>query len=112
MISKRSAPSFIWREVCDGWTLIDAPDLNVIQERMPPATSELLHVHAHVRQLYFILDGEATFDLDVRLELVHAGEALAIEPLTPHRISNRSQQPLEFLVISSSPPRHDRENLE
>jgi mannose-6-phosphate isomerase-like protein (cupin superfamily) len=79
---------------------------------MPPATSELLHTHAHVHQVYFVLEGEATVDLDGRSKSVHAGEALVIEPMTPHRISNGSQTELEFLVISSSPPRHDRENLE
>lgn len=112
MISKQNAPSFTWRNVCDGWTLLDVADLHVLHERMPPATSELLHTHARVHQLYFVLEGEATIDLGGRSESLHAGEALVIEPSTPHRISNHSLAALEFLVISSSPPRHDRENLE
>lgn len=112
MISKQNAHHFTWRDVCDGWTLLDTADLHVLQERMPPDTSELLHRHAHVRQVYFVLEGEATVDLGDRSESLHAGEALVIEPVTPHRISNRALTELEFLVISSSPPRHDRENLE
>lgn len=112
MISKENAPSFVWGDVCDGWTLLDAADLHVLHERMPPASSELLHVHARVRQVYFVLEGEATVDTDNGSESLHAGEALVIEPLTPHRIGNRSRAALEFLVISSSPPRHDREDLE
>ena len=112
MISKETARSFIWREICDGWTLLDAADLSVIQERMPPGTSELLHVHAGVTQLYFVLDGEAAVDLDHRSEKLRPGEALIIAPSVPHRIRNPSQRPLEFLVISSSRPRLDRENLE
>ena len=112
MISKRNAPSFTWRDVCEGWTLLDTANLHVIQERMPPATCELLHVHTHVRQLYFVLEGEAAIDFDDRTQLLRAGDALAIEPLRPHRMTNRSQQPLEFLVISSAPPRQDREDLE
>jgi mannose-6-phosphate isomerase-like protein (cupin superfamily) len=112
MISKQNAPSFTWREVCDGWTLLDAADLHLLQERMPAGTSELLHSHGRVRQVYFVLAGEATVDLDGYSESLRAGEALVIEPLTPHRISNRSTDDLEFLVISSSPPRLDRENLE
>lgn len=112
MISKQNAPSFTWQEVCDGWKLLDAADLHVLQERMPPGTSELLHTHTRVRQVYFVLEGEATVDLDDRSESLHAGEALLIEPTTPHRIGNRSATALEFLVISSSPPGHDRRNLE
>ena len=111
MISKHNAPHFTWRDVCDGWTLLDDASLHVLQERMPPDTSELLHTHSHVHPCS---RGEATIDLviDGRSESLHAGEALVIEPMTPHRISNRSSEALEFLVISSSPPRHDRENLE
>jgi mannose-6-phosphate isomerase-like protein (cupin superfamily) len=112
VISKHNAPSFTWRDVCDGWTLLDAADLHVLHERMPPDTAELLHTHRRVRQVYFVLEGEATVDLDGGCESLGAGEALVIEPLTPHRIRNRSMAALEFLVISSSPPRHDRENLE
>jgi len=114
MISKQNAPAFTWQGVCDGWTLLDDADLHVLQERMPPDTSELLHKHAHVRQVYFVLEGEATVDLDLvgRSESLGVGEALVIEPTTPHRISNRSPAALEFLVISSGLPRHDREDLE
>lgn len=112
MISKHNAPSFTWREVCDGWTLLDNADLHVLHERMPTGTSELLHQHSRVHQVYFVLEGQATVDLGDRPETLHAGEALVIEPMTPHRISNASVTALEFLVISSSPPRHDRENLE
>lgn len=112
MISKQNAPSFTWRDVCEGWTLLDSAELHLLQERMPPATSELLHTHARVRQVYFVLKGEATVDLANRSESLRPGEGLVIEPMTPHRISNRSLAELEFLVISSSPPRHDRENLE
>ncbi len=112
LISKRTIQSFVWRDVCAGWTLLDADNLQVIQERMPPAASELLHVHAHATQMYFVLEGEATVDLGDNSEVLQPGEAVLIDPRTPHRISNHAQKPLEFLVISSSPTRVDRENLE
>lgn len=112
MISKRTAPSFVWREVCDGWRLLDADDVSVIQERMPPGSAEVLHLHTRVRQLYFVLDGKATVDVGDSCEVLGAGDAVVIEPATAHRISNRSQASMEFLVISSSPPRDDRKNLE
>jgi mannose-6-phosphate isomerase-like protein (cupin superfamily) len=71
-----------------------------------------MHAHTRVRQVYFVLQGQATVDLGDRSESLRPGEALVIEPTTPHRISNRSKTALEFLVISSSRPRNDRENLE
>ena len=112
MISKRNTPPFNWGDACDGWRLLDAADLQVIQERMPPATSEVMHLHARATQLYFVLEGEAVVDVDGHAEVLRRGEAVVIERSTPHRISNRSETPLEFLVVSSSPTRLDRENLE
>ena len=112
MISKRTVPFFVWRDVCAGWRLVDTDNLQVIQERMPPTTSELLHVHARATQTYFVLEGQATVDLDDVTEVLQPGEALLIEPRKAHRISNRTEQPLEFLVISSSPTRVDRTDLE
>jgi mannose-6-phosphate isomerase-like protein (cupin superfamily) len=112
LISKRTVHSFVWRDVCAGWRLVDAADLQVIQERMPPTASELLHVHARATQMYFVLEGEATVDLGDISEVLQPGEAVLIEPRVAHRISNRTEQPLEFLVISSSPTRDDREDLE
>lgn len=112
MVSRHTEPSFVWREVCLGWRLADETNLQVIQEQMPPATSELVHTHARATQVYFVLDGEATVDLDGRSEVLRTGDAVVIQPRTPHRISNRSEQRMEFLVISSSPTSTDREDLE
>lgn len=111
-VSKKSEPAFRWREVCDGWTLLESENLHVIQERMPPGTAELLHVHEEVRQLYFVLDGEATVDVGTGRVLLQAWDAIAIAPGRPHRMTNRSSRALEFLVVSSSAPRVDRRDLE
>jgi mannose-6-phosphate isomerase-like protein (cupin superfamily) len=112
VISKRTVPTQKWRVVCDGWTLFDDPHLHVIQERMPPNTHELRHIHDQVRQLYFVLEGEATVEVDDRTEVVPQGEALAITAGAAHRMMNNSDRDLEFLVVSSSPPRADRRDLE
>jgi hypothetical protein len=41
MISKDSAEHYTWSHGCDGWRLVDRPELSVIQERMPPGTIEI-----------------------------------------------------------------------
>jgi len=111
-ISKLTADSFVWREVCEGWTLLDAPSLHVIQERMPPQTYELRHEHQQTHQLYFVLEGNATVEhADDRIE-VQAGQAVDIRAGIPHKMRNDSQADLEFLVISSQRPREDRRDLE
>ena len=112
VVTKESAPHFIWGDVCDGWELLDTSSLHVIRERMPPGTFELRHLHQHVRQLYFVLEGTASVDLDGKLHTLAAGEAIVIEPPLPHQMRNDSSAPLEFLVISSAPPRDDRHDLD
>lgn len=111
-VSKHSVPSFKWAAVCDGWTLLDTDQLHVVEQRMPPGTTDLLHAHEHVRQLYFILAGKVTVEAAGETAVLAAGQALRIDPRTPHRMANRSREPVEFLVISSAPPRSDRRDLE
>jgi mannose-6-phosphate isomerase-like protein (cupin superfamily) len=52
-----------WGEGCDGWNLVDEYTLSVKQERMPPHTAEQLHFHRQARQFFFILKGEAVFEV-------------------------------------------------
>lgn len=49
---------FSCREVCEGWTLLSRPELHVIQERIPPGTYQLRHVHEATTQSYYVLDGQ------------------------------------------------------
>lgn len=58
MISRQTAEHFTWREVCDGWYLVNQPDrLTVLHERMPPGSSEVRHLHRQAYQFFFILAG-------------------------------------------------------
>lgn len=111
-ISKATAQSFPWRDVCLGWTLLDSPTLHVVQERMPPAMFELRHLHQHTRQLYFILEGSASVEREGERFTLGVGEAIEIAPGIPHQMRNDSRDDIEFLVVSSGQPRKDRTDLE
>lgn len=110
-IGKDSAPAFTWREVCLGWTLVDQPNLHVIEERMPPGTFELRHVHESTRQFYFVLQGRATVESAVGRFEVSAMQGIEIPPRHEHQMRNESDIDLEFLVISTRRPREDRQNV-
>jgi mannose-6-phosphate isomerase-like protein (cupin superfamily) len=110
-IGKDSAPGFTWREVCSGWTLVDQPDLHVVEERMPPGTFELRHVHGSTRQFYFVLQGRATVEAGAGRVEVAAMQGIEIPPLLEHQMRNESDADLEFLVISTQRPREDRQNV-
>jgi mannose-6-phosphate isomerase-like protein (cupin superfamily) len=111
-VSKATANSFVWREVCEGWTLVDAPGLHVIQERMPAHTFELSHVHEVTHQLYFVLEGHATVVSEADRFSLAAGDAIEIPPGVPHQMRNDADLDLEFLVVSSQRPREDRFDLD
>jgi mannose-6-phosphate isomerase-like protein (cupin superfamily) len=112
MISKETAERSISREGCEGWTLVSTSKLHVLQERMPAGTAEQRHLHDHVQQFYFVLKGTASVELGSTVERLRAGEGVEIAAGVPHQIRNESAaEPLEFLVISTGPPRDDRRDL-
>ena len=58
-----SVAHYQWGAGCDGWRLVDAPELSIIQERMPPGTAEQQHYHERAQQFFFVLAGTATFEV-------------------------------------------------
>ena len=68
IISQKSAEHYKWGGPqgtdCDGWHLVKTPELSIIQEIMPPRTSETRHSHARARQFFFVLDGEVTLEVE------------------------------------------------
>ncbi|HEY1015637.1 MAG TPA: cupin domain-containing protein [Herpetosiphonaceae bacterium] len=108
MRSKANAPHYVWGEQCDGWHLVRAEGLSVIQERMPPGTAEARHRHARARQFFFVLAGAAALEIDGRRHALAPGEGAEVPPGIPHQIFNEADRDLEFLVISQPPSHGDR----
>ena len=103
-----TAEHYEWGEGCDGWVLLPRDDLMVIQERMPPATSEVRHFHSRARQFFYVLSGELVMELGGTLHLIPASHGIEIPPLARHRASNAGKLEVNFLVISSPTTRGDR----
>jgi quercetin dioxygenase-like cupin family protein len=108
MISPATAPRYTWADVCDGWKLVDAPSLSVIQERMPTGTQEVRHKHSRVRQFFYVLRGELTLDVDSAVQVISAGSGVEVQPGQVHQARNESGADVEFLVISDGISRDDR----
>ncbi|MFI5159354.1 MAG: cupin domain-containing protein, partial [Sphingobacteriales bacterium] len=99
-----------WGDQCDGWHLLQTEGLSVIEERMPPGTSEQLHFHNNARQLFYILSGTAAFEIEGETKSLKKGQSVYIPKSTKHRIFNQSKQDLCFLVISEPKSHGDRVN--
>ncbi|HEV2481130.1 MAG TPA: cupin domain-containing protein [Puia sp.] len=99
---------YIWGENCDGWNLVDQPELSVRQERMPPHTAEAEHYHQKARQFFYILSGTAVFETAQGRIEVAAGQGLEIAPGIKHRIKNELEAELIFLLCSQPTTVNDR----
>jgi uncharacterized cupin superfamily protein len=79
-VSRATAEHYGWGDGCDGWHLLKTSGLSVIEERMPPGTSERRHRHAVSHQFFFVLAGELTAEVEGVVEVVGAGMGVEIAP--------------------------------
>jgi mannose-6-phosphate isomerase-like protein (cupin superfamily) len=109
-ISKETAEHYTWGSQCDGWHLLKSPELSVIQERMPPGTTEVRHFHHRAQQFFYILAGAAVMEVDGQPVTLAAGQGVWIPVDKPHQMKNESADDVHFLVISQPPSHGDRES--
>jgi mannose-6-phosphate isomerase-like protein (cupin superfamily) len=93
---------------CDGWYFVRTPDLQIIEEGMPPGTAETPHHHVHSRQFFYVLQGELSMEIEHHDFTLRTGQGIEIAPGQIHRAANRSTQPLRILVTSQPPSHGDR----
>jgi mannose-6-phosphate isomerase-like protein (cupin superfamily) len=108
VISTANAEHYTWGNNCDGWFLVRTPELNIIEELLPPGTSEARHHHARARQFFFVLEGELTMEVEHHEYTVGAREGIEIAPGQWHQAMNRSAIPLRIMVTSQPPSHGDR----
>lgn len=107
-VSTSNAEHYVWGQVCDGWHLLKDPGLSVIHERVPPGASEVAHFHVRARQFFYVLQGTATLEFGDHRVSFGPGEGVHVAPGMAHRFINTSDEPVEFLVISSPTTAGDR----
>jgi len=107
-----SLKHYQWGNHCDGWNLVDETTLSVKLERMPPHTSEQKHFHEYSQQFFYILKGEAIFEIQRERITVKSEQGIHIKAGIEHRIMNESNEDLEFLLSSQPSIVGDRINVE
>jgi mannose-6-phosphate isomerase-like protein (cupin superfamily) len=101
-----------WGNQCDGWNLVEQDALSVKLERMPPATSEQKHFHRQATQFFYVLKGEAVFEIQQERIYVKAEQGIQIEAGAEHRVINEGNEDLEFILTSQPSTVGDRVNIE
>ncbi len=108
VVSIENGPHYIWGDNCDGWHLARSERLSVIQERVPPGSSEQRHLHSKSEQFFFVLAGIATLEVNGVIHTLNPNQGFQVPTGTPHTLSNQNEVDLEFLVISTPPSHGDR----
>ncbi len=103
-----NAEHYSWGNGCDGWHLLKRDDLSVIEERVPPGKSEVVHYHEHARQFFYVLKGTATLVFETENIVLREREGVEVPPKVPHQLRNDSSEVLEFLVVSTPKSHGDR----
>jgi len=106
--SKDNSEHYKWGNNCSGWHLVKSQNLSIIQELMPPNTSEQKHYHNFSEQFFYILKGEATFEIGKEIIIIKEGNSIHINSQKKHKIINETNLNLEFLVISQPTTEGDR----
>jgi mannose-6-phosphate isomerase-like protein (cupin superfamily) len=111
-ISRNSAEHYFWGgspgAQCDGWHLVKAPELSIIEELMPAGAREIRHRHVRSRQFFFVLEGELTLEVERHEVILQTGEGIEISPGQAHQALNTSERHVRFLVTSQPPSHGDR----
>jgi mannose-6-phosphate isomerase-like protein (cupin superfamily) len=108
MVDTTNAEHYTWGQHCDGWHLVKDVSLSVIQEKMAPGAAEVRHRHAKAQQFFYVLQGEATLEVDGTEHILTGGQGITVPAGAPHQMFNRSSCDLSFLAISVPPSHGDR----
>lgn len=111
VVDRSTAEHYVWGGNCDGWRHLARQDLSVIQERIPPGSAEIRHLHRKARQLFFVLAGMLDIELEGRIRRLSPEQSLEIPPGSAHRVANTSGADVWFLVVSSPTTKDDREEV-
>lgn len=75
---------------------------------MPAHTSEVKHYHQQSQQFFFVISGTATIKIDGNEIALNSQEGVEVPPLVTHQVFNKSNEEIEFLVISQPISKGDR----
>ena len=93
-------------------SLLDLTNAPVVQQSLAEATLEPgvatdRHYHRLSEELYFILEGSATMEIDGEIREVGPGDAILIAPGQWHQIRSTDTGKLRFLCCCAPPYSHD-----
>ena len=99
----------------DGSTIRSLLDLSVAPVRnqslaeaaLEPGQSTVRHHHKVTEEIYYLVEGHGTMEVDGEVREVAAGDAILIPPGAWHQITASPDGPLRLLCACAPPYRHE-----
>ena len=87
-------------------TAADASGGSVFEFRAAPGFSTGVHVHGHIEEYFYVLDGAFEFVLGDERVQAGRGAFVFVPPGTPHGFGNAGSTPAT-LLLTTTPPGHE-----
>lgn len=100
-IKINSQNHYLWGNNCDGWKLVDRPEISLREERIQPGCAEIAHVHLNSHQIFYVLSGQLNIQLPEENIMAQPGEVIEIPPWLPHLVRNQGNEDLRILLFSA-----------
>ena len=108
MVDRQTSQHYAWGDGCDGWHFVQTAALSVIEERMPPGTSEVRHYHQNANQFFYVLRGALSIEVGGNELILIPGQGIYVTAGESHQVRNQATVDAEFLVVSNPPSHGDR----
>jgi mannose-6-phosphate isomerase-like protein (cupin superfamily) len=69
---------------------------------LPPGTSDGIHRHQYVEEIYYVLNGEGAVTVNDESAQIHKGDAVPVLLNQAHSFDNQSGTDLELMIIGIS----------
>lgn len=80
---------------------------SLAEARLPVGASTTPHFHPRTEEIYYILEGTGSMQIDDETRDIGPGDAIAIPPGATHQITNTSDQVMKFLCCCAPAYEHD-----
>jgi len=112
VISEDNSEHYLSGAICDGWHLAKTSAFCVISESVPAGCGEVRHFHQRSERFFYVMDGEASIELDGECHVIGSRQAIHIPADAVHQLKNNHSVELKFLVVSTPPSHGDRVVIE
>lgn len=111
VVSIHNTEHYIWGNQCEGWWLKKDSIFSVIEETMPPNSSEEKHFHSVTAQFFYVLNGTLCIEIHNQKYQLQNNQGMTIAANVVHQVFNKSKEAVRFLVISCPNSPDDRINV-